>query len=178
MQKKSYKIIISGSVGSGKTTISKLLAEKIGATFFSAGEYVRNLAIENNMQLENFMNYIENDSSYDFELHNNFLKYSEKLDSYVFDYRIGFVFEPKPFSIFLIVSDSIGQDRISGRDNVKFQKNLFFQKYNKINRDNKLRQRFNNVFGVDFCDLSKYDLVINTDNLNTNEILELIMLRI
>lgn len=178
MQKKSYKIIISGHVGSGKTTISKLLAEKIGATFFSAGEYIRNLAIENNMQLQNFMNYIEVDSNYDFELHNNFLKYSEELSSYVFDYRIGFVFEPKPFSIFLIVSDSIGQGRIFERDNIEFQENSFYSNFNKINRNDKLRQRFIKVFGVDFCDLSKYDLVINTDHLNTNEILELIMLRI
>ena len=67
-------IAISGLHGTGKSTIARLLAERLGIVYYSTGQAFRDLAKEKNMSLEEYTTYVEVHPDIDNELDNNTLE--------------------------------------------------------------------------------------------------------
>ena len=61
-------IAISGLHGTGKSTIAKKIAEKLGLRHYSTGDAFRELAKEMNMTLKEFTSYVENNPIIDKKL--------------------------------------------------------------------------------------------------------------
>ena len=61
-------ITISGTPGSGKSTVAKILEKKLGIKYIYSGLIFRQLAEEHNMELEKFGKYCEQNSEIDKEL--------------------------------------------------------------------------------------------------------------
>ena len=55
-------ITISGTPGSGKSTVAKILEKKLGIKYIYSGLIFRQLAEEHNMELEKFGKYCEQNS--------------------------------------------------------------------------------------------------------------------
>ena len=59
MRNEKTIISVSGLHGTGKSTIAKLIADRLGILYYSTGQMFRDLAKEKNMTLEEYTNYVE-----------------------------------------------------------------------------------------------------------------------
>jgi cytidylate kinase len=109
---KRHIITLGGLPGSGKSTIKQLLAERLGYKMFSTGDFVRELAIDRNMTLEEFNDVVFHDKSID-ELIDERLTHIETTeDHYIIDSHLAYHFVPSGFSVFLNISKEESARRI------------------------------------------------------------------
>ena len=105
------KITISGKVGSGKSTVAKLLAKKLSLEYYSIGTIMREMASERGLSINEFSKKAENDKSIDIELDTRQKEIGKK-EKFIMDSRLGFYFIPDSFKIFLDVDIKEAAKRI------------------------------------------------------------------
>ncbi|PLW80108.1 hypothetical protein C0585_04300 [Candidatus Woesearchaeota archaeon] len=169
-------ITISGKAGSGKSTIAKEVAKKLGYTHHSMGDLQRELAKELGVTIEKLGELEKEDRKYD-DMIDDKQKQIGKRDNAVVDSRLGALFIPPAFKVFLEVDiNEAVKRRISQekRDEEEFESEEEAKK-SMINREKVNRTRFLDLYGFDFLDMKKYNLVIDTTNLDINQIIEKIL---
>lgn len=169
------KITVSGIVGSGKSAVSKMLAEKLGLENYSIGNIMRDMATEKGLSLQEFTEVAKGDKEIDFELDRR-QRALNSGDSFVMDSRLGFYFIPDSFKIFLKVDLDEAARRIYGD-------NRGGEKYSSVEecllylkkRIEAEKIRYKRCYDIDFpCD-DKFDLIIDTTNKKPGEIIEKIL---
>lgn len=172
-------ISISGSHGSGKSTIAKLLAEKLNWPRYYMGGLRREAALRKGLTLAEYNKIGETDPSTDLEVDNYQKELGEKKDNFIIEGRTSWYFIPHSLKIYIDVDRRIGAERI--------WENL--QKENNRNEDNNLNSiedveksleerfksdklRYKKYFNIDVYDLKNYDFIINTNNLSIKEVFE------
>ncbi len=168
--KKANKIVLSGLAGSGKSTIGKLLGEKLGWGFISMGEFSRNYAQNNfNMNINAFQDYCKQNPEIDELLDKQFIQFCKEESDLIIDYRLGFHFIPNSFKICLHVSPGEAARRIS------MAKREYETPESIVIRNVKMVNRFKEKYEVDFSDIRHYNLIIGTDFLSEEEIVNKII---
>jgi radical S-adenosyl methionine domain-containing protein 2 len=161
------RITLSGLAGSGKSTIGKYLGKLLNYEFVSVGNFSRDLAEKQyKLSINEFQDKCKSNPELDIEIDNQFRKMCNEINNIIIDYRLGFKFISDAFHVFLGVSDEIAAERIKLAKRTNEQIDIIDIK----NRNLKMRDRFLNLYNVDFTDVSNFDLVINTDNLTPNQI--------
>jgi radical S-adenosyl methionine domain-containing protein 2 len=159
--KKTNKIVLSGLAGSGKSTVGKLLSEKLGWKFISMGEFSRNYARSNfNTDINTFQDYCKQNSMLDELLDKQFIQDCQSENNLIIDYRLGFHFVPNSFKICLHVSP------IEAARRINMAKREYETKESIAIRNVKMINRFKEKYGIDFSDIRHYDLIIGTDFLS------------
>ncbi len=168
-------ITISGVPGSGKTSIGKLLAQKLGYRFYSMGDIMGQLAKAKGMTLEAFCRYSETDPAADKEIdeHQRLLGLQE--DNLVIEGRTSWHFIPQSIKIFVIIDEQIAaqrivKDRHTDRSDQQQAKDVQEQLLLSKERLESDQKRYLQYYGVDFLDQKNYDLII--DNTQENKIEE------
>jgi predicted cytidylate kinase len=169
------KITLSGKAGAGKSTVGKILAEKLDFEFISIGNWTREYALKNhNMNINQFQEYCslhpEDDKLND-------IKMSESCnlkDNRIIDYRLGFHFIKNSFNIYLNVTDAVAFARINNANRI----NEDITKDDIDKRNQEMCFRFIKTYGVDINNLKNYDLVINTDQLTPEQIVNKIIIKL
>ncbi len=110
MDKKTI-ITIAGKPGSGKSTTGKLLAQRLGYTHASTGDFIQHIAQHRGVTLDQLTKLAETDPTFDqeFDQHNIEVGKGEKT---VIDSRLGFHFIPNSFKVFLDIDTEIAAERI------------------------------------------------------------------
>jgi len=163
--KKSFpaKITFSGCVGSGKTTVGKLLAAKLQYDFISIGNKTRQFAETNGMTITEFQEQCLSNPEMDRKIDLEFSSECNNAENLVIDYRLGFKFVKNAFHIFLKVSEktAIARLKAANRENETFetisQRNDFF------------KNQFLNAYGVDYTMPKNYDLIIDVEQFSSPE---------
>ena len=107
------RISLSGNAGTGKTTISKLLADQLNFKFISIGNFTRDFAkTEFNMNITEFQVKCLHEPELDELIDIRFRKLCNEKHCIVADYRLGFHFIKNSFNILLKVSDEVAFQRI------------------------------------------------------------------
>ena len=150
---------ISGTAGTGKSTEAKILAERLGLRYVSAGQIFRKLAEEHGMSLEEFSKFVEEHPEIDEEIDKRTAEEAEK-GNVIIEGRLAAWFARKynPFNIRLICPLDIVVERISKRDNVP----LDVARRETVAREESAKKRYKKLYGIDLDDMSIYDLVLNT----------------
>lgn len=171
-------ISISGKAGSGKSSIAKALADKLGYTYIGIGAIKREVAASmglNILEFDELGNKPENVKEFDLK-YEEFQKNLSPNDNIILDARLWFYCQPTSFKIFIDVSDEVAAERIFD-DKRKTDKYVSEQevllKTKERDQDNKIR-RFN-LYGVDYTDHKNYDLVFDTTHNTLEESLEQLM---
>lgn len=170
---KNIKITLSGSVGSGKSTIGKLLSEKLNVEFISVGNLSRKKAELMGMDIDQFQVYLKKHPEMDREMDKYIIEEMEGKTNFILDYRLGFHFIKNSFNVLLKVSPELALKRVSGRVGTnEFYDGLGLeQKITKMNARNlNMQTRFLELYQVDFLSEKNYDLVLETDELEPQEI--------
>lgn len=168
---KCYKISLAGDLGSGKSTVGEILAQKYTLEKVSIGQIQRSMATELGMDTVAFNKYMETHPEYDKILDNKLCEYELKKGNYLFDSRMAWHFVPSSFSVYMTVNVETAAKRII---NANRQTEKYSSVEEAVNNILKRRQsekiRYNELYGVDITNLNNYNLVVNTDGKTPNEI--------
>ena len=97
-------ITISGALGSGKSTVAKILVQKFNLKHYSTGDFMREIAVKRGITLLELSKLAETDKSIDEELDERQIKLGEEEDNFIIDARLGWHFIPNSIKIFLDVT--------------------------------------------------------------------------
>lgn len=170
-------ITISGNLGSGKSTIGKILSEKLNLDIYASGDVMRHLAQQKNMDINEFVDFLNSHKEYDALIDNEVVNIATEKNNLLFVSRMAWYFIPQSFKVFLYVDERIGAKRIIN-DKLRSAENYknYDDAYNSIKvRFENSRKRFIELYGVDICNPSNYDLYLDTTKLDINDVKEEIL---
>ncbi len=164
------RIVISGKIGSGKTTVAKKLAKKLNYKYISAGEIFRQIAKDKNLSLIELSKLAESDPSIDFEIDKRQKELSEKEENIIIDSRLGAWLLNCDLKVYLIAPLEIRAKRVSVRENVPYEKAL----KEIVEREKSEMLRYKKYYKIDVNNLEIFDLIINTSKFSPDQICEII----
>jgi predicted cytidylate kinase len=167
-------ITVSGTPGSGKTTVAKLLEKKLGINYINSGMIFRKEAKKYNMNLEEFGIYCEKNSDIDKELDTRQIEILEKGNVILEGRLSGWLAYKNNISslkIFINADITTRAKRIVNREEGNIEK----RKQEIIKREKSEELRYKNYYNIDLKDNSIYDLVINSTDKSPTEIVEIIL---
>lgn len=164
MKKKVYdKISLAGDLGSGKSTVSKILIDTLGAEYYSTGQIVRAIAKKHGMSVVELNVYMETHPEIDHEIDDG-LKALSELDKFlIIDSRMAWHFTQGTFKVYLSTDIETSAIRImsANRDGEHAMTLDETVKDTRARRSSE-KKRYMEQYGVDIKDLSNYDLVLDT----------------
>lgn len=94
-------ITISGNLGSGKSAVSKLLAQELDFKVFAIGDIMRSLAGKKNMDINKFNTYLNNYKKLYSIIDNEVIELGKKEENLIFVSRLAWYFIPDSFKVYL-----------------------------------------------------------------------------
>lgn len=169
-------ITITGDLGSGKSTVSKLLQEQLHYNYIYTGKIQRMIADRYCMTTMELNKYAETHPEIDEEIDSKFksLNHSSKL---IVDSRLAWFFIPQSFKVYLKTELMVAINRISTDDqriNESYSSREEAAEH-IIARKESENKRFMELYGVDCSDLSHFNLVIDTSNIPAKQVAERII---
>ena len=173
-------IIISGPPAIGKTTIAKGLAKEFNIEYLSGGDILKELAEEQGFQTKgddwwdtqegiNFLDQRKKNSEFDKNVDNKLKELFSKGGIVVTSYTLPWLVDGG-IKIWLDGSKENSALRMTTRDNSS--KNEALEIVQKRYNENKII--YKELYGFEFGeDLSVFDKIIETDDLNVEQVLEI-----
>lgn len=174
--KMNFKISLAGDLGSGKSTVAKILEDKLKPEIVCTGSMYRELAKSLGMTVEQFNISNEKDRKYDTYVDDKLKSYDKVDGNFIFDSRMAFHFVPSAISFYLKTDCDIAAKRVyeANRNDEHF-KTIEETKQSLTSRRASERRRYYDYYGVDIMDMNNYDFVIDTTNLSPTEVADKIL---
>ena len=171
---------ITGHLGSGKSTICKLLEKEHNFTTISAGSLMRELAAKNGVSILDFQKSNSNLEHVDNYIDSAIVEKNKGFSNNVnviFDSRMAWHFLPETFKIFIIVSPYEAALRTYlTRDSKDEHYSSVDEAMGKlIERRVVENRRYKAIYEVNCEDLSNYDVVIDTSYISPKEAVDIII---
>lgn len=169
-------ITISGSAGSGKSSVATLLARKLGYTHYSAGDIRRSMAKEMGLTLKEFNQLGETEAFTDTKVDDYQRNLGKTEDNFIIDGRLGFHFIPHSIKIFLDADIRTRAERIFNqhRDGENFKTvDEAMEEIRKREKSDILR--YQKYYGLNHFEVQHYDFVIDTSKKTAEETAEYII---
>lgn len=171
-------ITISGALGSGKSTIMKMLAMDLGYHTYSTGAAQRKIALKYGVTTLELNHMADVDPTIDKEIDGVFSSLQNSGKNYIVDSRMAFHFLPDSFKVKLNVSVDEAARRVfndnTRTSEVKFE-TLEDAKSVLIARRASEVARFMGTYGVNIDDEKNFDLVVDTTDKTPKQICSHIM---
>ncbi len=166
---KDVRVAISGKSGCGNTTVSTLLAEKLGVKLINYT--FRQLAAEKGLTLAQVIENARTDDSYDIFVDNHQVELA-RAEPCVLGSRLAiWMLKEADLKVYLFASDETRAKRILNREGGDLQKIKEFTAM----RDSEDTRRYKKIYNIDNNDYSFSDLIIDTAKFNPGQIVELII---
>ena len=166
---KDLHIAISGKSGCGNTTVSGLLAEKLGIKLINYT--FRQLAAEKGMTLAEVIEAAKNDDSYDKYVDSHQVELAQAEPSVLGSRLAIWVMEKADLKVYLYASDETRAQRVFNREGGDLQQIKDFTAM----RDREDTGRYKAFYGIDNNNYDFVDLIIDTANYNPEQIVDLIL---
>lgn len=165
-------VAISGDIGTGKSTLVRRLAEKLGWKYLHTGEFFRKWHKEHNVPLEASEKIPEElDKEID-------MGYQEKMrteENTIFESHLaGWLAHDVPgvFKVLCTTQYEVAMERAAKRDGVSIEE----AKVKAKERADSLKEKFRRLYGVeDRFDPKYFDLIIDTTNVTPDQVLEMVL---
>jgi len=175
------KITIGGLSGTGKTTLGRSVAERLGVPFTSSGDIFRKEADLRGLSLLDMHLLAKQNPDIDRAIEDRAGHYGATHDAFVFDGRLAWYKIPDSYKICVICDDATRLERIRVRDSEKKRINLDTESVREetFGREAEMREQYNRLYGIkDYMDKSHYDFVVDTTGLVLSESTEIICAKI
>ncbi len=157
------KISLAGDLGSGKSTVSKLLMARLGYDYYSTGTTFRAMAAERGMTVVEFNEYLEKYPETDKEIDGRLVALSDDPRGLIIDSRMAFHFVKDTFRIYFSTELEVSAARILGDHRAEESFGTVEETAaNILRRKESERKRYLDFYGVDCKDLAQYSLVVDT----------------
>ncbi|MBO5997803.1 MAG: cytidylate kinase family protein [Alphaproteobacteria bacterium] len=166
-------ITITGSLGSGKSSVAKKLSADLDLIYYSTGSAQRQIATQMGITTLELNHLADKDKSIDEKIDGVIKAMNNDGKAYIVDSRLAWHFMPDSFKVKLIVDKKQAAERIFN-DTVRSGES----KYDNVDqvikaieeRRHSERERFLRVYQVDIENNSAFDLVIDTTHLSIDEV--------
>ncbi len=166
---KEIRIAISGKSGCGNTTVSTLLAEKLGVKLINYT--FRQLAAEKGLTLAQVIENAKSDDSYDIFVDNHQVELA-KAEPCVLGSRLAvWMLKEADLKVYLYASDDTRAKRILNREGGDLEEIKSFTAM----RDSEDSRRYLKLYNIDNNKYDFCDMIIDTANYNPEQIVELIL---
>ena len=170
-------IAISGTPGSGKSTVAKILKKKLNLEYVYSGMLFRELAEKHNMSLTEFGKYCEKNPEVDKKLDKKQLQFLKKNNIIVEGRLAGWLAYENDISALKVMLDADVETR--ARRIVKREKgDIEKKKKEMLEREKSERKRYKKYYSLDIRYKEIYDLVIDTADKTPEEIVDIIIEKI
>ncbi len=165
------KITISGPPGSGKSTLSKILASRLNMELVSVGDIFRKMANDRCMSLEEFGLLAKSDERIDRELDEEQKKIAREKENIILEGRLSGFLVNADLKVWLKAPLEIRAERIAERE----KKPVSVAMKEASEREECEKDRYLKYYCIDIRDLSVYDLVIDSSKLKPEDISEIVL---
>jgi len=163
------RIAISGKSGCGNSTVSKLVADKLG--YKMVNYTFHNIAEEQNMDFLEFCKMAESDPKWDYMVDEKQVEMA-MADSSVLGSRLAiWMLKEADLKVYLYASPEVRAQRIHKREQGSLQQKM----KETEERDERDSARYMRLYELDNNYYSFADLILNTDNLNPEQISNIII---
>ncbi len=167
------KIVISGSPASGKSSVGKALAERLGLRHYSMGDLQRQIAIERNIDIVELGKIESRDDSIDRMIDDRQMKIGAEEDDFVIDSWLGAKFIPEALKIFIDADmDTRAERRLGHRRDEEAYDDIRTVKEKMQKREAINRERWMRYYDFDYTDMDNYDLVIDSSAISIDEVVD------
>lgn len=174
-------ITIGGKPGSGKSTASKAVAEYLGYEHFSSGDLFRAISRERNLDVHESNLAAETDTDLDHLVDQRLREIGEQQNNVAIDSRMAWHWMPYSFKVYLNLDMEVAAKRIINKlDPLRLAAEHIPnnpKEYAKMltGRQASEARRYKALYDVNPYDLTQYDLVIDTNTHDADEVLRLIL---
>ncbi len=172
-------ITITGNLGSGKSTICKLLSEKYNFEVYSTGKVQRELARQMNMTTLELNQLMRSDPKYDRMIDDETARISRdnKEKDIIFDSRLAWHFVESSFKVFVSVSLDVAAMRVMNDTRGEEEKYTSFEEARQLLAERAATEkvRYKEIYSLNYMDFSNYDLVIDSTFCLPDKIAEVIL---
>jgi cytidylate kinase len=167
-------VTITGNLGAGKTSVCNEL-KKMGYDVISGGDIYRTYAQEHGITIVELNEMAKTDRSVDIQIDERTKKLGTEVDHTIFDSRMAWYFVPDALNIFLAVdaktaAKRVYADELRKGEEIYSNSDCEYTEKELQKRAELERERFIEMYGVDYFDQSHYDVIINTEKLTPREV--------
>lgn len=165
-------ITISGTAGSGKSTVAKLVAQKLGLKFYSMGDLRGKMAMKRGLTIDELNEIGKTEDWTDREAD----EYQEKLgkteDNFIVDGWVSFHFIPHSIKIFLDADLKEAAKRIFKDQRPDEPKKETVEEVKEMieKRIEESRERYKKYYCIDFLDKKHYDFIVDTTEISAEQV--------
>lgn len=159
-------ITLTGNLGSGKSTICRILENEYHYEIYSTGKVQRSIAEEMGISVLEMNQLMCSDHKYDHLIDDTTARISrENPDkAIVFDSRLAWNFVERSFKVFLSVSLSVAAERVfnDNRGNVEKYSSVEDAKEQLRLRAQTEDVRYKDIYGLDYFNFNNYNLILDS----------------
>ena len=180
---KKQIITIAGANGGGKSSTSKKVAKILGFEHFSSGDFMRLIAKESDITLEELAKIAEKEDWVDKKL-DDYVMQAGLEEKVVIDSRLAFHFIPDSFKVYLDLDPKIAAERMLNdmKNNParKLENNGEIESVEKMaeksaKRLASERKRYFDLYGIEnHVDHNNFDLIVDTEKNNLEQVVAII----
>lgn len=167
-------VTVSGKAGTGTTTLSQRLSNALDLPHYYAGAIFRDMARERGMTLQEFGEYAENNHEIDMELDDRMVEIAKRGDA-VLEGRLSAWHADRAdadaLRVLLTATERTRAERVAEREDEEVETVL----ENIRARDASEARRYGQLYEVDPADHDLYDLVVDTEDKDPDEVAETVL---
>ncbi len=171
-------ITITGRLGSGKSTVAKLIASRHGYTYYSTGTIMRELAAEAGLTILEYNQLCMDDPTEDQKIDGRTreIAIARKDENMVFDSRMAWFFAPVSFKVYVTVDPAVAADRVH-IDPRPGEPDSKVELYRELEERSKVEQtRFIKFYGegADYYNWQNFNLIVDSTTRSAEEVADAI----
>ena len=168
-------VTLSGDIGGGKSSVARILNEKLGFQLISAGGIQREIAASMGLTTLQLNEWSAKDRSVDDKIDSHTKWLGETSNHIIVDSRLAWHFIPAAYKVFLSVDPLVGAERVfEASRSDEFHGSLAEALENNLARTRLEAARYRTLYGIELRDYRNYDLVVDTSYVSPQTVADII----